>query len=335
LSPSGSRGRREYTTQENHEETASINLGTSIGIIGILASLVGIPIAFFLARRSRQLPDLRYVIDFDVILDPNDQLFGNGLSMSIGRHPISSISRSHVAVWNHRGDTIRKADIVDSDPLRLQFADGDIVLQTRALSMSRQQTKLDARINPDEGESVELKFDFLDAGDGSIFEIVHKGPGKPVMLGTIRGARIRNCGSVRLSPQNLAAFKKPALRSFLENAPLRAQINVLGNLLAGTASIVAVIILAVMSSKPVHLVNTKHYNLETVSGQAAFASRFTDLNLASGASAGLEVFLSLFALYCFWQIKKSSTWSRFPNSVLAFMVDENSETANIGNRPSP
>lgn len=308
-----------------------MDVGTVIGIIGVLVSFLGIPIAFVVARRSRQLPDLRYVIDFDVLLNPDDRVFGRGLYMSIGDHPINSISRSRVAFWNHRGDTIRGQDIVDSDPLRLQFASGDIALQVRTLSMSRLQTKLVATRNPKDGRVVDIGFDFLDAADGFIFEIIHIGPERPTLSGTVRGAKLKNSGSAHLNSQALVSYQKPVWRSFVENIPLRAQINVLGNIFAGIVAAVAVIVIAVASSVPPHLINVKNYNLKTIAGQGAFANNIDVLATNSRISIVLEVTFSLFAVYCFWQIKRSFSRCKFPTTILDVSTDDNSQSSNLSN----
>src|SRR4051812_35164037 len=114
-----------------------------IAIVGLVVALAGIPIAFILARRTRLRPQLRYCIDFDVILNAEDNLFDRDLHMTLGTRQINSISRTRIAFWNHRGDPIRKLDILASDPLRVQLKDGDEGLQARTLSVSRTQIGLD------------------------------------------------------------------------------------------------------------------------------------------------------------------------------------------------
>lgn len=311
-----------------------MNSDLIIGIIGIFASLVGIPIAFVVARRSRQLPDLRHAMDFDVILNPDDRLFGHGLSMSIGAHPINSISRSRVALWNHRGDTIRGGDIVDTDPLRLQFVEGDIALQVRTLSMSRPQNKLTAKINP-EGNSVEFVFDFLDAGDGSVFEIVHIGPEKPSLLGTVRGAKVRGRGNARLGPRTLVQLRKSLLRSFLEETPLRTQIYVLIYFFGGVFWTACAIVIAIVASAPGKLINIKNYNLRTISGQGHFANAVRSFNIDPTQGLLVEISLSLLAIYCFAMVARSAHPSKLPSSVIALLTDDSVQDSGSGDFPSP
>lgn len=149
-----------------------LNFSDILGIIGIITSLVGIP-SFVVARRARQRPELRFSTDFDVLLNSTDSLFGHGLYMTLDDHRIDSISRTRMAMWNYFGDTIRGSDILEDDPLLIRFEDNDQVLQCRVLSMSRKQIKLAASVNPDVKSCVQISFDFLDANDGGILEIIH------------------------------------------------------------------------------------------------------------------------------------------------------------------
>jgi hypothetical protein len=143
-----------------------MNFSDILAIVATLTSIVGIPVTFVVARRARQRPGLRYSTDFDMLLTPTDTLFGQGLYMTLGDQRIYRISRTTLAFWNNRGDTINGTDILTGDPLRLQFKDDDRLLQTRIVSMSRKQIKLAAEINSEDRSSVLINFDFLDASDG-------------------------------------------------------------------------------------------------------------------------------------------------------------------------
>jgi len=88
-----------------------VNVGDTTDIIAVFLGLIALPITYFFGKRNRQLPELRYAIDFDIILKPDEQLLDHGLSMTIGNREINCISRSRIAFWNQRGDTVRGADM--------------------------------------------------------------------------------------------------------------------------------------------------------------------------------------------------------------------------------
>jgi hypothetical protein len=242
-----------------------------IGAIGLAVSILGIPLTFILARRTRQRPELRYALDFDVILSPDSKLFDRGLFMTLGTYRIDSISRTRIALWNRRGDTINKGDILDSDPFRVQLAPDDEALQARVLSMSRKQVEAVATIDPAEPSSVQIDFSFLDVSDGAIIEIIHRGPSKPTVQGTLKGANIRDVGSVRLGPDTFkAAAQKSRIRRFFTRTPKFTLIPPVLMIFA-FAAMAAVLIYLPTTYQSTHLFNVSHYRLNTINGQVSFA----------------------------------------------------------------
>jgi hypothetical protein len=313
-----------------------MNIGVVIGIIGILVSFIGIPITFIIARRSRQLPDLRHTTDFDILLKPTDGLFDRGLAMRIGDHSINSISRSRIALWNHRGDTVRGVDIVESDPLRVQFAEGNSALQVRTLRMSRPQTKLTATIDTKDEASINIIFDFLDAGDGAIFEVIHQGTKQSTILGTIRGAKIRNYGDVELDPEDLEAIGKSRLHRHFDPAPISRLTSLAGYFVIG--SIFTILAVAAAASvHPGHLINPNGYNLRTMTGQSAFAQAVQNSGISNtGFGIALTIAFSIVACYSFgsWLRTFYKNSKRIvPKSVIAFIADDNMQGNNAGNLP--
>src|SRR5215471_15876312 len=167
-----------------------MNTSDVIAIIGLVGSFVGIPVTFIVARRARLRPELRYAIDFTVLLEPSDSLFDQGLRMSLRDQEINRISRTRVAIWNNHGDPIKKSDIVSSDPLRIALKSGDRLLQSRVISASRKQIALTGTIDKTSGLALRIDFDFLAADDGGVIEIVHQGLKPPEILGTLRSSPI-------------------------------------------------------------------------------------------------------------------------------------------------
>jgi hypothetical protein len=242
-----------------------------IATIGLAISVLGIPITFILARRTRQRPELRYALDFDRILSPDSNLFDRGLYMTLGANRIDSISRTRIALWNHRGDTIRNGDILDTDPLRVQLKDGDEALQARVLGTSRKQLEVHATIDSAKPSSVQIDFNFLDVGDGALIEIIHRGPSEPTVLGTLQGADVRNVGPAVLGSKMLevAAAYKSRMRRFFSSTP-KEDLIVPAALICGS---IAFFLLIITESpyQPNHLIDVNHYKLNTVTGQVAFA----------------------------------------------------------------
>jgi hypothetical protein len=243
----------------------------------LLATLVGIPLTYWLARRSRGPSAVRYVLDFDVIMTTADGIPQQGLRMisSAAEHEISRIARTRLAVWNAEGDTVHGSDVVDSDPLRLKLASGDVVLNVRTLTASRPQTQLTAEVaTVAQPDSVLISFDFLDSGDGGVVEVLHQSSEPPALIGTIRGASVRparSWGGVSLSTKALFAIaQKGRWKRVTTYLPRR--ILVPFALMPAMIAVAFVVSLVDVLRKP-RLVNPARYDLDTTSGQGRFARK--------------------------------------------------------------
>lgn len=250
-----------------------------LAIIGIVASLIGIPLSWFLARRGRQRPDLRSAIDFDVLIDSEDGILDR-LNVEFDGTKMRSVSRSIVAIWNERGDTVRGSDILPTDRLRLRLAPGDVALHARIVSVSR--TQIDARcvIEPSDTETVYITFDFLDAKDGFIVEVVHMVSEPAEVCGTVRGAVLpTKAEKVSLTRDSLEAVAERWLHRRIMKAPRRRIVGAIAIsvvLILGSGMVVWQTISTVTSDR--QLVSTNDFDMQTLDGQRAYASAVRDAN---------------------------------------------------------
>lgn len=268
---------------------------TLMDILSLLSAFVGIasiPIAFLLARRGRQRPKLRYVIDSEVIVSPEDGLLNRGLSMSFAGTTIDKLSKTTIAIWGQRGDTVRGIDIVADDALRVKLGDDDAVLQARVIARSRRQNKVEAIPDPKIPFCVEIIFDFLDQNDGAIIEILHKeSKQKPILLGTIRGATLRKARAIELSSSSL---KTLAARS-----RLMKYLSV-GLLIISTIMVPAIAVFAISFEKwsrarELSLADANNYELGTPEGQREFALEVIGRVILDPATAnGFSIFTITF-----------------------------------------
>jgi hypothetical protein len=251
-----------------------------IAVVGGVASIIGIPAAYYFARGSRQRPNVHYVVDFAVLLDPSG--FASGGELTFRGRAVDRVSRTYVAVWNDRGDTVRGEDIVDTDPFRIQLGEGDAVLQTRLLYTSREQCRL-VPIQ-DEGR-VALSFDFLDEGDGGVIEVIHEGSARPTVTGTIRGASLQpGARTADLRPDSLQWMRRPRWRDRTKHRLRRARDPKSRRTLRRLAILIAAQILVFGIAFTVEYFQHRHprvvdpadYNLKTLDGQSKFAHAVRD-----------------------------------------------------------
>lgn len=254
--------RRASGPARNQMSTSDI-----LAVAGLVVSAIGIPLAYVLARRGRKRPLLRYVVDFDQIATPEKGFFGPGVLQSSQGEPVTRISRTCVAIWNHQGDTVRGVDIIPDDKLRIKLPRGDSPLFVRVSSRSRQQNALMARADPNNTTWVLVDFDFLDAGDGGVVEIIHQGDRAPTVLGTVRGAEITLKGKATLTQNALKlASRSRVVRSFMTR---KIQTLIAAFYIVAMFTIWTVFT-STLSREP-SLVATTGLDLMTLEGQREFA----------------------------------------------------------------
>jgi hypothetical protein len=235
-------------------------------VASIVLAVLALPGAYFVGRRTRQRPCMRYAVDHDVLVEPEDGLLAEGLSLQFEGAEIKRASRTYVAFWNDRGDTINGSDQVSTDSLRIRLASGDIALQARVRFRSREQ--IDIRVIPD-GQEVRLPFDFLDEGDGAVIEVLHSGKTQPDLVGTIRGTAID-------SAQRDAELTTAHLRKLRRGSAWIRQRMVFVARIVGVGLVFALIpsimvVEYVIGDDERQVVDTSNFDMETVEGQVRFA----------------------------------------------------------------
>lgn len=101
---------------------------------------------------------------------------------------IPNVTATDVVFWNDGKETIHFDDIASADPLRFVATEPNEIITVRLLSSSSPANKLSPeRIDK---TSIELRFDYLDKGQGGFFQILHTGvkPDDLQLLGSIKGA---------------------------------------------------------------------------------------------------------------------------------------------------
>lgn len=314
-----------------------MELGMALAIVSVVLAVVGLPATYFIGRRSRQTPDLCSLTDFDVLMAPEDGITGGELDLKFGKHTVTRISRTYVAIWNHRGDLVRGADIVEADPLRISVAEGDAILQVRLLAQSRSQCQLRAGFTDVDSRSINIDFDFLDAGDGGVFEVLHQGEVKASPTGTIRGAKLRNRGTADLDPTTLQARAAKSFKaSFLhavsgkrgKGGKLRAASLVLVLLMpigmAGFMLHTAVRINNDLKREP-QLVPVDQFDISTLQGQQEFIELAVEAGFRRDPAGQGQLVISLVVMVILYiAIDAFMVWylvrHRLPASILTEMI---------------
>jgi hypothetical protein len=157
--------------------------GATINVIFLVLAIAGIlsSIYFYIrSRRERRL--VFHVRTFPLIRKSIGTV--PELSIAYRGKPVTTLSLTRLALWNAGSQTITKADIVASEPLRVRAEGEGEILAAQVSFTRRPAAHLAANLD---AMSILLSFDFLDQSDGGILDIYHSGTLKFDVVGNILG----------------------------------------------------------------------------------------------------------------------------------------------------
>lgn len=101
---------------------------------------------------------------------------------------VDRLTKTQIMLWNSGNQIVRGEDIVAADPLRFQFSEDAVVLDSKIIRYTREAIKVSTTNDSQRPNCAFLTFDYLDPQDGAIIEILHTARERsPQILGTIRG----------------------------------------------------------------------------------------------------------------------------------------------------
>ena len=266
---------------------------------------IAVTVLVALAFRNR-LTDLRSARDFDRVLSPDDWLASGQLVVSFNGKALHSVSRTYLALWNHRGSTVYARNIVEEDPLRIEVSDDDEIIHARLVSCSRAQIGVSIGR---QSQGARVSFKSLEQHDGFIIEVTHRGTSPARLAGGIhdlalvkRGhypwGRIRPPFSCDMSPEAREHMKQPRLfRDLLASVVDWMRIAVGVVMLA----LVCAMSVALWTRPSPTVAPVAEYDLTSTGGQAAFANAV----LAQSVDASeLLVMSAMLAVFIGWNV----TW---------------------------
>lgn len=155
-------------------------------LVGVVLFLIGLPIAYMFYLMGKTTTSLSYAVYDNEVISPKT-VEDSDLEVRYKGVVVSRVTNSMIGVWNSGTTTILGNSIVKADALRAILTSSGEILSTDARGLSRQVIDANVIHRVDQG-AVEIGFDFLDAGDGFIINLVHSGELSAVdMAGTIRG----------------------------------------------------------------------------------------------------------------------------------------------------
>jgi hypothetical protein len=158
------------------------------GLIGSLISLVGVVVAVIIYKASRVGARPVYQERALRLVGPDARLLHEAVEIRFKGQLVERLTKTHMIFWNSGRVLLRGSDVVHTDPVRCDFADGSCILEVRVLKRTRDANKFEVHIDPERQHRAILAFDYLDPGDGVVLEMLHTDLKRyPMVNGTIRG----------------------------------------------------------------------------------------------------------------------------------------------------
>lgn len=159
----------------------------SQGWIASLIGIIGVIIAFLLYRASRIGPRPAYQLRSLRLIGKEEPALPEEVEILFRGRSVPRLTRTHNILWNSGNATLDGKNIIVEDPLRLEFNERAEVLRVRVLRVTRESNKFTAKVNSGSPNEVIYGFDYLDAGDGAVIELLHTAEERyPKVQGTIR-----------------------------------------------------------------------------------------------------------------------------------------------------
>jgi len=177
-------------------------VGSLIGLIG----LIGLVVTIFLYRASRIGPRPAYKYRALRLIGGEEQALPEEVTVLFIDKKVEQLTKTHIVLWNSGKATIHGENIVADEPLRLEFSKDSEVLNVQVLSFTRKPNKFTVNINARSPNEVICSFDYLDAEDGAVIEILHTDRERyPKVRGAIKGVPkgILNWGRIVTSSHTL------------------------------------------------------------------------------------------------------------------------------------
>ncbi|WP_110950449.1 hypothetical protein [Pseudomonas bohemica] len=149
--------------------------------------------SFFFAFLSyvwtRRRTKLAYVYVGEHLLGSASDTLPPAIVVQYNGISIPRLTKTVVVIWNDGENPITADNLVASDPLRLEIGGEGEILSVAILKKTREVTNFRlADSAPQLSKQASLTFDFLDAKDGAVVEILHTSTErKPRLLGTLIG----------------------------------------------------------------------------------------------------------------------------------------------------
>ncbi|MEC3615201.1 hypothetical protein [Bacillus stercoris] len=142
------------------------------GWIGSLIGFIGVLFALYSHYKNRKINELTYTFKSERVVGKNDKA-PEDIEIIFKGKSVERVTNTQMTVWNSGNVTIEGKNIVEKDPLRIEISEGQEIISATILKKSRDANDFIIKIDENNPNILEVKFDYLDASEGAVIEILH------------------------------------------------------------------------------------------------------------------------------------------------------------------
>lgn len=153
-------------------------------VLGIAAVILGV----WAIAEGRKRKEPWWAVRNNILIEGYSTKL-TGLTVMFDGAPVENLSVARVLFWNKGRETIRREDISAAEPICLRAVNDTKLLKVTLLAVNESANLFEEPTIVSQKEGL-IKFDFIDRGQGAVFQVVHTGTSRDDiwMGGVIKGA---------------------------------------------------------------------------------------------------------------------------------------------------
>uniref|UniRef100_A6VSV1 Uncharacterized protein n=1 Tax=Marinomonas sp. (strain MWYL1) TaxID=400668 RepID=A6VSV1_MARMS len=144
-------------------------VGTLIGVVGIPVSAI---VGYLIARYVRHKPKLVYQMNSLELLGEKESELPSDVTIFYQDQEVKRLKKTTIIFWNSGTAEFDGQNIVKSDPIRIEFSDGDNVLSYEVIKATTPSNEFKISISG-KRNIINIQFDYLNPKDGAKIVILH------------------------------------------------------------------------------------------------------------------------------------------------------------------
>lgn len=164
-----------------------------LNLVFLFLAIVSIFMSIFFYYKGKRTKKPTYLYKSFALIENSISAL-EGLEIKYNKEQIDTLTLTKFAIWNAGNDIIEGSDIAQADKLRITLPNDKRIINIKPIFNRKVANSITIDIQNNEGY---INFDFLDFGDGAIFEIYHTSNHKDKvhLKGIIKGVQNLKWGS--------------------------------------------------------------------------------------------------------------------------------------------